>query len=182
MPRPLAAYRSASSCAVRRAIDAVQVRRAGTSDTDAIWAILEPVIRAGETYALDREMSQDAALAYWLGTEKQTFVAVDDDRILGTYYLRANQAGGGSHVCNCGYMTAGWAMRRGVARAMCADSLDRARTEGFAAMQFNFVISSNARAVNLWKSFDFAIVGRIPEAFDHPLHGLVDALVMHRRL
>lgn len=158
------------------------IRPAIAADAAAIWAILSPTIRAGETYALDRQMTEADALAYWLGADRETFVAEADGEILGTYYLRANQAGGGAHVCNCGYMTAAHAAGRGIARAMAAHSLDHARVRGFRAMQFNFVISSNARAVRLWESLGFAIVGRLPAAFQHPQLGYVDALVMHRAI
>jgi ribosomal protein S18 acetylase RimI-like enzyme len=102
--------------------------------------------------------------------------------VLGTYFLRANQKGGGSHVANCGYITAARATGRGVARAMCAHSLDHARARGFQAMQFNFVVVTNERAVRLWQSFGFETVGRLPRVFRHPTLGLVDALVMHRVL
>ncbi|MDR6832669.1 MULTISPECIES: GNAT family N-acetyltransferase [unclassified Sphingopyxis] len=158
------------------------IRPVTSADAAAIWAIIEPTIRAGETYALDRDMSEDAALAYWLGADKAVFVAESDGIVLGTYYLRANQAGGGCHVCNAGYMTGAAATGRGVARAMCLHSIDHGRARGFRAMQFNFVVSSNARAVGLWQSLGFDIVGRLPDAFDHPALGLVDALVMHRVL
>ncbi len=159
------------------------IRPATATDADALWAILEPVIRAGETYTLDCDLSREQALAYWCGSDKQTFVFEDaDNGVLGTYYLRANQTGGGAHVCNCGYMTASQATGKGVARQMCADSLDRARAQGFRAMQFNFVVSTNSRAVALWQSFGFTEVGRLPLAFEHPTHGLVDALVLHRAL
>ena len=103
-------------------------------------------------------------------------------RSSGTYYLRSNSRGGGSHVANCGYIVATDASRRGVARAMCVDSLERARERGFTAMQFNFVISSNERAVSLWQSCGFTIVGTLPGAFAHPMHGFVDAYVMYRKL
>jgi ribosomal protein S18 acetylase RimI-like enzyme len=158
------------------------VRRAKTSDRDAIWLILEPVIRAGDTYTLPSEMSREDALAYWFSDGHESFVAEEDGAILGTYYLRANQRGGGSHVANCGYMTASAATGRGVARTMCAHSLERARERGFRAMQFNFVVSSNERAVRLWESFGFATVGRLPKAFLHPQLGYVDSLVMYREL
>jgi L-amino acid N-acyltransferase YncA len=160
----------------------MDVRLATRADAPQIWAILEPVIRAGETYTLDRDMSESDALAYWFGADKETFVAVDGGEIVGTYYLRANQAGGGRHVCNCGYMTAASAVGRGVARRMCLHSLDRARARGFRAMQFNFVVSTNERAVRLWQSLGFAIVGRLPLAFEHPVRGHVDALVMYQAL
>jgi len=160
----------------------ITVRSANTADTNAIWAILEPVIRAGETYTLPRNLDREQALVYWLSSENAVFVAEEDGTITGTYFLRANQKGGGAHVANCGYMTAEWASGRGVAKAMCAHSLDHAKALGFRAMQFNFVVSSNERAVSLWRKFGFNIAGRLPEAFLHPELGYVDALVMYRVL
>jgi len=160
----------------------MNVRAATDRDHDAIWKILEPVIRAGETYALPREMNREAALAYWLAGDREVFVAEESGEIVGTYCMRANQPGGGAHVANCGYVTAPWAMGRGVARAMCQHSLTHAKARGFRAMQFNFVISTNERAVRLWQSLGFEIVGRIPGAFQHPSQGDVDALVMYRNL
>jgi ribosomal protein S18 acetylase RimI-like enzyme len=160
----------------------MRVRLAQARDDDAIWDIICPTIRAGETYVLPRDMSRGEALAYWKSPAHEVFVAEQDGEVLGTYYMRANQQGGGSHVANCGYMTAPAASGRGVARAMCAPSLEHARTRGFRAMQFNFVVSSNERAVALWRGLGFEIVGRLPQAFAHPRLGLVDALVMHRML
>jgi ribosomal protein S18 acetylase RimI-like enzyme len=160
----------------------MQVRLAQARDDDAIWGIIGPTIRAGETYALPRDMSRAAALAYWKSPGHEVFVAEADGKVLGTYYMRANQQGGGSHVANCGYMTATPASGQGVARAMCAHSLEHARARGFRAMQFNFVVGSNARAVALWQSFGFNIVGRLAQAFDHPRLGLIDAVVMYRML
>jgi ribosomal protein S18 acetylase RimI-like enzyme len=158
------------------------IRARAFDDDDAIWRILEPVIRAGETYPLPRDMSREAALAYWLAPHHEVFVAIEDAEIVGTYYLRANNAGGGAHVCNCGYMVAQGATGRGVARKMCAHSLARAKERGFRAMQFNFVIATNERAVRLWQDMGFAIVGRLPGAFVHPNTGDVDAFVMFRVL
>ena len=149
-------------------------------DNDAIWEILEPTIRDGETYALPRDMSRADALAYWFSEGHEVFVAKEEGRVAGTYYLRVNQKGGGSHVANCGYMTAAWASRRGIGRAMCEHSLGRAAARNFRAMQFNLVVSSNESAVRLWQSCGFEIVGRLPAAFHHPRLGYVDALVMFR--
>ena len=126
--------------------------------------------------------AQGDALAYWFGADKESFVAEADGVVLGTYYIRANQAGGGAHVCNAGYMTGAASTGRGVARAMCLHSIAHAEARGFRAMQFNFVVSTNERAVRLWQSLGFEIVGRLPAAFAHPVHGFVDALVMHRTL
>src|SRR5258708_1910029 len=162
------------------------VRPAQARDDDAIWGIIGPTIRAGETYALPRQMSRADALSYWKAPGHEVFVAEQVGEgaglVLGTYYIRTNQQGGGSHVANCGYMTAPAASGRGVARAMCAHSLEHARARGFRAMQFNLVVSSNERAVALWQSLGFEIVGRLAGAFDHPRLGLVDAVVMYRTL
>jgi L-amino acid N-acyltransferase YncA len=160
----------------------VQIRLAVAEDSAAIWSIIGPTIRAGETYALDPAMSEADALAYWLGADRETFVAEENGEIIGTYTVRANQAGGGSHVCNCGYMTGDAATGRGVARKMCEHSIGYARVLGFRAMQFNCVVSTNQRAVRLWRSLGFAVVGRLPLAFLHPVQGYVDALVMFRSL
>ena len=127
-------------------------------------------------------MTEADALAYWLGQDRETFVAEEAGEIIGTYYIRANHRGGGKHICNCGYMTSAAATGRGVARTMCQHSLDYARQRGYLGMQFNFVVSSNTRAVSLWQSFSFEIVGRLPQAFHHPTVGYVDALVMFRPL
>ena len=156
------------------------IRPALPTDRTAIWAILEPVIRAGETFALDRGLSREGALAFWLANE--AFVAEEDGAIVGTYYLRPNLAGGGAHVCNCGYMVAEHASGRGVARALCAHSLEHARACGYRAMQFNCVVSTNERAVRLWQALGFEVLARLPGAFDHPKHGYADALVMFRQL
>jgi ribosomal protein S18 acetylase RimI-like enzyme len=158
------------------------IREAEPRDSHGIAAIILPTIREGATYALDPAMSEADAIAYWMGSDKTTFVAEDEGEIVGTYYLRPNQAGGGRHVCNCGYMTSARATGRGIARAMCEHSIEQARRQGYRAMQFNFVVSTNERAVRLWQKLGFDIVGRLPEAFNHPIDGDVDALVMYRKL
>jgi L-amino acid N-acyltransferase YncA len=158
------------------------IRPATHADDDAIWAILQPAFRAGETYPIARDIDRAEALAYWRSPGHGVFVAEQDGRVVGTYYLRANNRGGGAHVANCGYVVAPDATGRGVARAMCAHSLGEAKARRFRAMQFNFVIASNERAVKLWQSCGFAIVGTLPQAFDHPRLGPVDAYVMTRSL
>jgi len=162
--------------------NAVTIRPAEDGDHEAIWRILEPTIRGGETYTLPRDLSREEALDYWFASGHEVFVADERGDVVGTYFVRANQPGGGAHVANCGYMTAGRASGRGLARAMCAHSLETARARGFRAMQFNFVVSTNHRAVRIWESFGFEIVGRLPGAFQHPSEGFVDALVMYRML
>jgi ribosomal protein S18 acetylase RimI-like enzyme len=161
---------------------AMMIRQSTQADADPIWSILEPVLRAGETYALPRHWTRAEALAYWHGADHTVFVAEDAGEVLGTYYLHPNQLGGGAHVANCGYITHGRAAGRGVARAMCVHSLEYAAGQGFKAMQFNFVVSTNERAVALWKRLGFEVVGCLPGAYEHPTLGFVDALVMYRVL
>jgi ribosomal protein S18 acetylase RimI-like enzyme len=158
------------------------IRHSTGADSAGIWAILKPVLRAGETYALPRDIGEADALNYWCGPAHETLVAEQGKEILGTYYLRANQQGGGDHVANCGYMTAAAAQRRGIARQMLEDSLERAKARGFRAMQYNFVVSSNIRAIRIWEAYGFDIVGRLPSAFNHPTLGFIDALVMYKDL
>ena len=160
----------------------IEIRPATAADRSGIWEILAPVIRAGETYALPRDMDEEAALAYWLAPSHEAFVAAIDGWIAGTYYMRANQQGGGAHVANCGYVTSPRFAKRGVAAAMCEHSLARARACGFTAIQFNFVVASNEHAIRLWRRLGFRVVGTLPGAFDHPHLGFVDALVMYREL
>jgi GNAT superfamily N-acetyltransferase len=157
------------------------IRRAQAGDEAAIWAILEPVFRAGDTYTIDPDIPREDALAYWLAPTNSVFIA-EDGEVLGTYYLKQNHGGGGSHICNCGYVTAQAAQGRGVARAMLAHSLEEARRQGFRAMQYNFVVATNARAIATWERAGFDTIGRLPRAFLHPQAGYVDALVMYREL
>ena len=144
--------------------------------------MLEPVFRAGDTYAIDTDIPKDAALDYWFGPERTVFVCEEAGALLGPYYIVRNQKGGGSHVCNCGYVTAEAARGRGVARAMLAHSLEVAPVMGFTAMQYNCVVSSNTRAVKTWEQAGFETVGRLPGAFRLPSGVAVDALVMFRTL
>ena len=166
---------------VRDAIDLV-IRPAAPADAGALAAVLLPVFRAGETYTIDPAITPEAALAYWCAAEKTVFVAEALGTILGSYYIRPNQHGGGAHVCNCGFVTAAAAHGQGVARAMLDHALATATAMGYRAMQFNFVVSTNHRAINIWQRAGFEIVGRLPGAFHHPRDGYVDALVMWKDL
>lgn len=148
----------------------------GAADT------LQPIVAAGETYALPRTWTIAEVMDYWCMATHSVFIAESDGRPVGTYFLQSNQLGGGSHIANCGFATHPAASGRGVARAMCAHALIEARDRGYTAMQFNFVVSTNTRAIALWTALGFDIVGTIPAAFDHPTHGYVAAHIMHRRL
>ncbi|MEO1640813.1 MAG: GNAT family N-acetyltransferase [Pseudomonadota bacterium] len=160
----------------------ITIRAAQAADRDAVWPMLRDVFRAGETYAVDQSISKEDALTLWCDVPAATFVAGNADGICGTYYIKTNQAGGGAHVCNCGYIVSPAARGQGVAAQMCVDSQLQAQAMGYRAMQFNLVLASNAGAVRLWHKLGFETVGSIPDAFDHPKLGFVDAFVMYKRL
>lgn len=160
----------------------IRIRPACDEDFEAIWPILRAVIRAGETYAIDRDLPREAAFDLWMKAPHATYVAERGGTILGTYYIKANFAGGAAHVCNCGYMVAPTARGQGVAAKMCVHSQQQARALGYRAMQFNIVLASNEGAIHLWKKLGFDTVGRLPQVFEHPKLGLIDALVMYKGL
>ena len=156
----------------------VTIRPVTPGDEDAIWAMLEPVFRAGQTYAIDPAISRDAALGYWLAAH--AFVT-EGPEPLGTFYIQPNRPGGGAHYCNCGFVTAPGAEGRGVARAMLDHALTEAARLGYEGMVFNFVVATNTRAIALWGRAGFETVGRVPGAF-RAGGADADALVMFRRL
>lgn len=161
----------------------MHIRRFKTEDWYSVWAIIEPVFREGETYVYAPGISESEARHIWTKIPLAAFVACDDDgSILGTYYIKPNQPGLGSHVCNCGYIVSSKAQGKGVASAMCLHSQDFAKENHFRAMQFNFVVSTNTGAVNLWTKLGFHIVGTLPKAYQHQKLGFVDALIMFKEL
>ena len=160
----------------------IHIRNYRESDRDNLWSIMEPTFRSGESYPVDQNISKEDGLTYWLQPAHQVFIAERNSTALGTYYLKANQSGGGSHVANCGYIVAPEATGNGIASAMCTHSQEQARQQNFRAMQFNFVISTNKGAVRLWKKHGFEVVGTLPKAYAHPSLGFVDAFVMYKTL
>jgi L-amino acid N-acyltransferase YncA len=160
----------------------VEIRAATVANRDAIWDIFREVVAASDTYAFDPGMSRQDALGYWFQANTRTYVAESSGRIVGTYILRPNQSGGGSHVANAAFMVARDAHGQGIGRAMGEHCLSEARRLGFRAMQFNFVVSTNESAIRLWKQLGFKIVGTLPGAFRHPEKGYVDVYVMYRSL
>ncbi|MFC3100540.1 N-acetyltransferase [Altererythrobacter lauratis] len=158
------------------------IRLARAEDADALWTILEPVVREGRTYPVDPTASRADVLAYWFAPGKTVFVAELDGCVAGTYYLKANSTGPADHVANAGYMVHPAARGKGLARAMALDSFARAKAMGFTAMQFNLVVATNHAAVHLWQDVGMQVVGRLPHAFRLPDGEMADALVMYRLL
>lgn len=158
------------------------LRAATADDWPAIWAMFRDAAASGEVFAYDEHTPEEVARKLWVEAPAAAFVLEEGGRVLGTYYVRPNQPGRGSHVANAGYMVAGEARGCGFASLMCAHSLDTARQLGYRAMQFNFVVASNAAAVRVWEKHGLAVVGTLPGAFRHAARGFVDALVMFRSL
>lgn len=158
------------------------IRAAENRDRAAIWAILEPIFRAGDTYAIDRDISRNDALEFWCEGGHTAYICEAKGRVLGTYYICANQQGGGNHVCNCGFATAPAARGKGLARQMLAHAQETARASGYHAMQFNFVLETNLGALKIWADNGFDTVGCLPKAFNHPTKGVVDALILYKHL
>jgi L-amino acid N-acyltransferase YncA len=160
----------------------LKIREAIESDRGAIWEIFREVILTGETYPLDQNSSRESALTYWFQRSAHVFVAESDGKVIGSYTLHSNQAGGGAHVANAGFIVAKSARGQGIGRALGEHCLNEARRLEFRAMQFNFVVSSNESAVRLWQDLGMKIVGTLPGAFQHPARGYVDVYVMFQNL
>jgi L-amino acid N-acyltransferase YncA len=151
-------------------------------DDEAVWQIFKAVVSTGDTYVFAPDISQEDALGYWLGPGIHPYVAEHDGAIVGTYVLKPNQPGLGSHVANASYMVAEKARGHGVGLAMANHSLPEAKRLGFLAIQFNAVVATNEPALRLWRKVGFETVGTVPKAFRHAGKGLVDIHVMHRFL
>ncbi len=159
-----------------------EIRKATAADNGAIWQIIKDVIATGETYAFSPVSSKEKMLAYWCAPEAHTYIALQDGMVAGTFVIKDNQPGLGSHIANAGYMVAPLAAGKGIGKAMAIFSLEEAKRIGYKAMQFNFVIKSNERAIKLWQQLGFVIIGEVPEAFNHSVHGLTNVYIMHRKL
>ncbi len=159
------------------------IRRFEESDWPSVWPFLRATFLAGDTYVFPPESTEAEIYHAWVVLPAATFVAcAADGAPVGTYFIKANQPGLGSHVCNCGYVVAAKARGRGIAAAMCEHSQEQARSMGFRAMQFNLVVATNDRALRLWQRLGFGIVGRLPGAFHHQRLGFIDAYVMFKQL
>ena len=159
----------------------MEIRDATAEDWPAIWPFFSAIVTAGETYAYDPEMTEEQGRRAWMpAPPARTSAAVEDGRVIGSASMYANRPGPGAHVASASFMVdPGWS-GRGAGRALGEDMIGWARNQGFRAIQFNAVVATNTRAVGLWGSLGFQIIGTVPEAFAHPRHGYVGLHVMHR--
>lgn len=160
----------------------IEIRKATEADKTAIWQIIRAVIATGDTYVFAPGTPEQEMMRYWFSADKHVYVAERDAEVVGTFWLKPNQPGLGSHVCNAAYMVSPEATGKGIGRKMAEFSFEEAKRLGFSAMQFNFVVKSNTAAVRLWQSMGFEIIGEIPDAFDHQQNGLTNAYIMYRKL
>jgi ribosomal protein S18 acetylase RimI-like enzyme len=160
----------------------LHIRKATKEDHDSIWEIIRQVIALGDTYVFAPNSPKEKMLSYWCGNDRHTYVAVSDNEIQGTFFIKANQPDLGSHIANAGYMVLPGSSSKGIGYAMGEFSLEEAKMLGYTAMQFNIVMKSNERAVRLWKKLGFEIIGEIPDAFQHISLGLTNAYIMYRKL
>ncbi len=164
-------------------VDETKIRQMTDADWPEVWAMMQPVIRAGETYPYARDMTAAGAHKMWLDIPEASYVAADElGKLLGTYYIKPNQPTLGAHVANCGYIVAENARGHGVASRMCEHSQAEALRLGYRAMQYNLVVKTNEASVYLWKKMGFTIVGTLPGAFHHPAHGYIDAFILYKEL
>jgi ribosomal protein S18 acetylase RimI-like enzyme len=160
----------------------IEIRKYKEEDKEQIWEIIKFVIAAGDSFTLAPDAGREEMLADWTSAEKHTFVAVSGEKVLATFYIKPNQPGLGAHIANGSYMVSPEARRMGIGRKIGEFSIAEAKRLGFRAMQFNFVVKSNEKAVRLWQSLGFEIIGEIPEAFQHKENGLTNAYIMYRKL
>ncbi len=170
----------------------LEIRKVNEADKEEVWKIIKEVISTGDTYTFAPDSPKEKMFEFWFGEDKETYVAIESvasvladassPKILGTFFLKANQPDLGSHICNAGYMVSSESRGKGIGRKMAEFSLEEAKRLGYQAMQFNFVVQSNEIAVKLWLSLGFEIIGEIPEAFQSPEKSLTNALIMYRKL
>lgn len=158
------------------------IREITKSDFESFWPTFSSVIQAQETYAFDPDLTLEQGFALWCEVPLKSYAYVENDVVLGTYYIKPNAMGPGGHICNCGYMVSSAARGKGIAQRLCEHSQKKAVEFGFDAMQFNSVVSTNEVAVRLWQKLGFSILGTIPNAYRHARLGFVDSYVMYKLL
>ena len=160
----------------------IHIRKAEEKDYTEIWEIIKPVIEKGDTYTFYPTSTKEQMLAYWCGSDKHCYVALVENKVMGTFIMKDNQPGLGSHVANASYMVSPQSSGKGIGRTMGEFSLQEAKKLGYRAMQFNMVVKTNNTAVELWKKIGFKIIGEIPEAFNHNKFGYTNAYIMYKNL
>jgi L-amino acid N-acyltransferase YncA len=160
------------------------IRDGRLEDFEEIYSIFRHVLEEGKTYSYTlEEMTPDRSLAYWMSAPgTHCFVADAKGKVAGVCAVRPNRTGRGGHVANASFIVHPSYRKQGIAKAMGKKALSFAKKEGYKAMQFNFVVSANQTAVELWMDFGFKVVGTLPKNFKHATKGKVDVYIMHKFL
>lgn len=160
----------------------IKIKKATAKDFEGIWPIFKSVLEAGETFSYSSDTTKREGREIWIKTSVASYVAISDSKVIGAYLLRHNRPGRGSHVANAAFIVDPDSRGLGVGRKLGENALKEAKKLGFKSMQFNFVVSTNKIAVDLWKSLGFKIIGTSPKSFQHKKLGLVDIYIMHKFL
>lgn len=159
----------------------MHIRPAAQSDLPAMRGIFDAVVATGDTLPFSAAMPAETFYSHWFGAHR-AYVAENEAGVIGMYKMGPNYPDLGSHIASATYLVAPAAQGQGAGRALVTHSIAQAHSEGFLAMQFNYVVSTNAAAVALYEKLGFSVVGTLPQAFRHRQLGLVDAYVMAKPL
>lgn len=159
----------------------MEIRPASAGDFDVMWGLFKAAIAPQDALPFAGSFEAGTFRSHWFQAQ-MPHVAVLEGQVVGMYKMGANFPDLGSHVASATYLVDASLQGRGVGRALVEHSLEQARAQGFLAMQFNYVVSTNAPAVALYRKLGFEVVGTLPKAFQHGKLGLVDVFVMHRFL
>lgn len=160
----------------------MNIRLATSNDEDPIWQIMQPIIAQGDAYVYEPTLSKQDALADWMGPDNTCYVVEGEGGIVGTYFLKPNKPGLGAHIANASFMVKQQAKGQKVGLAMGQHALAQAKQQGYHALQFNMVVSTNKAAIALWQKLGFSIIGTIPDGFNQAGTGFVDAHIMYKKL
>lgn len=163
-----------------------KITEADESHWAGIWEILQPTFNSGDTYAYPPGIAENDAKHYWIECPQRTYVGIYSGQIVGTYYIKPNQPGLGSHICNMGFVVSrerrGLGTGTGTGTKLAQHAFDAAKKLGFHAVQANLVVSTNTKAIKLWESLGFSIIGTIPDGFNLHSKNFVDAFIMYKKL
>jgi L-amino acid N-acyltransferase YncA len=160
----------------------MNIRKATDEDYENIWDIFSNVIKTGDTYVFNPDTLKADLQKHWFADYMDTFVAVDNDKVVGTYIIKPNQIDLGNHIANCSYMVSPKHQGKGIGHTLCEHSITFAKEKKYSGIQFNIVVSTNHSAVRIWQKFGFDIIGTTPKAFRHKQLGLVDTYIMYKSL
>jgi len=169
------------------------IRNAEQRDFGPILRLACLIAEAGDTFpwegfeqgvCKEEQAEQTAMLSEtWLpdpGQCRQAFVCEVEEfeGIAGVYILQPKGLGRCRHVAQGAYMVDPTLRGQGLGKQLCRHSLEEARRQKYAGMQFDMVVSTNVAAIKAWTACGFKIMCTLPRVFQHPEEGFVDAHVM----